>query len=59
VEIYVRRALDGKWWNFVAGDRASIAEAQRQWENGDSRFGAVGDGSAQRLMPPALPPGWG
>jgi len=47
------------WWNFVAGDRASIAEAQRQWENGDPRFGPVGDGSAPRLMPPVLPAGWG
>lgn len=43
------------WWNFVGSTRAGIAEAQRQWENGDARFGPVGDGSAPRLSPPPLP----
>lgn len=46
------------WWNFVAGDRKSIVEAQRQWENGDARFGAVGDGKAPRLGAPTLPAVW-
>lgn len=43
----------------VAGDRTSIAEAQRQWENGDPRFGPIGDGGELRLMPPPLPSTWG
>jgi hypothetical protein len=40
------------WWNFVGFSKAAIAEAQRQWEHGDARFGKVGDGRAERLMPP-------
>lgn len=43
------------WWNFVGYTKTAIAEAQRQWEQGDSRFGPVGDGQALRLMPPPLP----
>lgn len=43
------------WWNFVGFTKATIAEAQRQWEQGDSRFGSVGDGRAPRLIPPPLP----
>ena len=43
------------WWNFVGFSKAAIAEAQRQWEHGDARFGEVGDGRAERLMPPPLP----
>ncbi|MCG2576193.1 pirin family protein [Dechloromonas sp. XY25] len=43
------------WWNFVGWSKAGIAEAQRQWENGDPRFGTIGDGSAPRLSPPPLP----
>lgn len=42
------------WWNFVGFTKTAIAEAQRQWEQGDSRFGPVGDGRAPRLMPPPL-----
>lgn len=43
------------WWNFVGFTKSAIAEAQRQWEAGDLRFGQVGDGSATRLAPPPLP----
>ncbi len=43
------------WWNFVGFTKAAIAEAQGQWEQGDARFGPVGDGRAARLMPPPLP----
>lgn len=43
------------WWNFVGFDKATIATAQRQWESGDARFGAVGDGRAPRLQAPPLP----
>jgi len=43
------------WWNFVGFTKAAIAEAQRQWEQGEARFGQVGDGQAPRLMPPPLP----
>jgi len=43
------------WWNFVGFSKAAIAEAQRQWESGDPRFGLVGDNSAPRLVAPRLP----
>lgn len=43
------------WWNFIGFSQAAIAEAQRQWESGDPRFGPVGGGSAPRLVPPPLP----
>lgn len=43
------------WWNFVGFSKAAIAAAQGQWEQGDPRFGPVGDGLAPRLMPPPLP----
>ncbi len=43
------------WWNFVGFSKAAIAQAQRQWERGDARFGAVGNGQAPRLIPPPLP----
>jgi redox-sensitive bicupin YhaK (pirin superfamily) len=43
------------WWNFVGFSKAAIAQAQRQWENGDPRFALVGDGRAPRLAAPPLP----
>lgn len=43
------------WWNFVGFAKATIASAQRQWENDDARFGPVGDGRAPRLQAPPLP----
>ena len=43
------------WWNFVGFDKAAIAAARQDWENGDARFGMVGDGSARRLEAPPLP----
>ncbi|MFU2487879.1 pirin family protein [Thauera sp. WH-1] len=49
------------WWNFVGWTKATIAEAQAEWERGEqgeprsARFGPVGDGQAPRLMPPPLP----
>lgn len=51
------------WWNFVGWTKATIAEAQADWEQGErgepgsARFGPVGDGRAPRLTPPPLP--WG
>lgn len=43
------------WWNFVGYTKAAIAEAQRQWESGDPRFGPVGGSTAPRMAPPPLP----
>ncbi len=43
------------WWNFVAFDKNAFAVARQAWENGDVRFGPVGDGSAHRLKAPSLP----
>jgi len=43
------------WWNFVGFSKATIAEAQRQWEENDPRFGPIGDGRAPRLVAPPLP----
>lgn len=42
------------WWNFVGHSRAAIMEAQREWEAGSARFGAV-PGSVNRLVPPPIP----
>lgn len=41
-------------WNFVGHSREAIAAAQRDWEAGKPRFGAV-DGSTRRLVAPPLP----
>lgn len=41
------------WWNFVGHSKEAIAQAQRAWEQGDARFGDVGE--APRLKAPALP----
>ncbi|HUH40465.1 MAG TPA: pirin family protein [Castellaniella sp.] len=46
------------WWNFVAHDRADIRQAQRDWENGDARFGEVAGYDGARLTAPTLPPGY-
>lgn len=45
------------WWNFVGHSKEAIAQAQRDWEMGDARFGDVSTaaGVAPRLMPPPLP----
>jgi len=43
------------WWNFVGFSKARIAEAQRDWEQADPRFGPVGEGQAPRLVAPSLP----
>ena len=43
------------WWNFVGFSKAGIARAQRDWESGSPRFGAVAGHDGQRLMPPPLP----
>mgnify|MGYP006186368823 FL=1 len=48
------------WWNFVGHSKEAIAQAQRDWEQGSSRFGEVRDqaastGVAPRLAAPALP----
>ncbi|WP_297365808.1 pirin family protein [Thauera sp.] len=43
------------WWNFVGFGKADIAQAQAAWEQGDARFGTVGDGRTPRLVAPPLP----
>jgi redox-sensitive bicupin YhaK (pirin superfamily) len=48
------------WWNFVGHSKEAIAAAQRAWEQGNSRFGAVKDpasptGESLRLTAPVLP----
>lgn len=47
------------WWNFVGHSRAVIAQAQRDWEAGDVRFGVVEGYDGAPLIAPALPwPGY-
>ncbi|MEQ9108812.1 MAG: pirin family protein [Limnobacter sp.] len=48
------------WWNFVGHSKEAIAQAQQDWEQGDSRFGDVRDqasttDTATRLIAPAPP----
>ncbi len=43
------------WWNFVGHGKTEIAEAQRDWEAGDERFGTIPDYDGEPLMPPPLP----
>lgn len=42
------------WWNFVSHSRASIIQAQLDWESGSARFAPV-PGSTRRLTPPPIP----
>ena len=47
------------WWNFVGFSKAGIAQAQRDWESGSPRFGAVAGHDGPRLVAPPLPwPGY-
>ncbi len=41
------------WWNFVARDRSEVADAWRDWQQGDDRFGSV-DSSLERIDAPPL-----
>ena len=43
------------WWNFVGHSKAEIAQAQRDWEEGDARFGRVDDYDGAPLAAPPLP----
>lgn len=43
------------WWNFVGYDRRVIAQAQRDWEAVEARFGSVPGPLQERMMPPPLP----
>nr|WP_298249286.1 pirin family protein [uncultured Halomonas sp.] len=43
------------WWNFVGHSKAEIAQAQQEWEAGDTRFGDVPEFDGDRLMPPPIP----
>ena len=43
------------WWNFVAHDQPAITQAQRDWQTGSARFGAVPGFDGPRLDAPALP----
>jgi hypothetical protein len=40
------------WWNFVGRTRAEVADASRQWEGGDDRFGRVATDLARVPAPP-------
>ncbi|KKW68134.1 hypothetical protein AAV94_06585 [Lampropedia cohaerens] len=42
------------WWNFVADDAQAIAEAARQWNAHDARFGEVRGSPLPRLAAPAF-----
>lgn len=43
------------WWNFVGHSKAEIAQAQREWEAGDARFGQVVGYDGASLLAPPLP----
>lgn len=43
------------WWNFVGHGKPYIAQAQRDWQAGSARFGAVRGAGGPRLEAPALP----
>lgn len=43
------------WWNFVGFSKDEIAQAQREWEAGDPRFGRVEGYEGRRLVAPVLP----
>nr|WP_298413896.1 pirin family protein [uncultured Halomonas sp.] len=43
------------WWNFVGHSKAEIAQAQKEWEAGDARFGDVPEFDGDRMMPPPIP----
>lgn len=43
------------WWNFVGHDKATIAQAQRDWEAGSERFGTVHGYSGPPMTAPPLP----
>lgn len=43
------------FWNFVGYSKAHIAQAWRDWQAGDARFGTVPGYSGQPLPAPALP----
>ena len=40
------------WWNFVGRSREEVAEAARQWQGGDDRFGRVATSLARVPAPP-------
>lgn len=47
------------WWNFVGFSKDRIVQAQRDWEAGNPRFGAVAGHDGPRLVAPPLPwPGY-
>ena len=43
------------FWNFVGYNKAQIAQAWRDWQAGDARFGRVPGYTGQPLAAPALP----
>nr|WP_253206923.1 pirin-like C-terminal cupin domain-containing protein [Verticiella sp. GG226] len=43
------------WWNFVGYDKTVIAQAQRDWEAADARFGTVPGPLQDRMTAPPLP----
>lgn len=42
-------------WNYVGFSKEDIAQAQTEWEQGATRFGAIGNGQPPRLVAPPLP----
>ncbi|MDW5498615.1 pirin family protein [Pseudomonas lundensis] len=43
------------WWNFVGHNKQDIAQAQRDWEQGNTRFPHVDGYSGPRMTAPRLP----
>ncbi|MFZ1325260.1 MAG: pirin family protein [Candidatus Contendobacter sp.] len=43
------------WWNFVGHNRATIAQAQRDWEAERPRFGAIRGFAGLRMKAPEIP----
>jgi redox-sensitive bicupin YhaK (pirin superfamily) len=42
------------WWNFVGRSRDEVAQASREWQHGEDRFGSVAT-ALPRVPAPALP----
>jgi redox-sensitive bicupin YhaK (pirin superfamily) len=43
------------WWNFVGHNKQEITQAQRDWEQGNTRFPEVSGYYGQRMTAPRLP----
>lgn len=43
------------WWNFVSSETDRLEQAQREWNDGHSRFGEVKGYQGERLLAPEMP----